>query len=214
MKPLETFNIKFPSTQEIIQKLSTISFNLQQDTKDTAQLNSIERLNSISKVWEISKNKLGNPTSAFDVGSGFGYGVVFLEAQNIKTIGIENVSKKIKQGHDLFKLIGINIPVADKLDFTQHPAFYKGDITSISNDVQVDLITIFYLSLTMVSQPETFQTLQKLLKKDGTVLLSTNADIQEVQTFLENNTISDYFIYEIIQVPDNFEKTAILLKSR
>lgn len=212
MKPLEAPIIKFPNVQEVIKKLSTISFKLEQDTEDTAQLNPIERLNSISKVWGTCKDKIGKPDSALDVGSGFGYGVVFLEGKNIKTIGIENVSKKIKQGQDLFKLIGINIPNTTKLDFVKHPAFLEGDITTLSNGVQVDLITLFYLSLQMVSSPETFQTLQKLLKKDGTILLSTEASVQEVQAFLENSQIPISFTYEIIEVTNNFEKTTILLK--
>jgi SAM-dependent methyltransferase len=212
MRPLETHVVKFPNIQEVIEKLSMTSFKLEQDTQDTAQLNPVERLNSINKVWKTCKNKIGNPTLALDVGSGFGYGIVFLEGHNIKTIGIENIGKKIKQGQDLFKLVGINIQNVTKLDFSQHPAFLEGDITTLSNGVQVDLITLFYLSLQMVSQPGTFQTLQKLLKKHGTVLLSTNASIQEVKAFLGNSPILLSFTYEIIEVPDNFEKTAILLK--
>ena len=197
MNQLEVPVVKFPNTQEIIKNLTTVSFKLEQGTEDTAQLNPVERLSSISKVWEACKDKIGNPTSALDVGSGFGYGVVFLEGHNIKTIGIENISKKIKQGQDLFKLIGIDISNTTKLDFSRHPAFLEGDITTLFNGVQVDLITLFYLSLEMVSQPETFQTLQKLLKKDGIVLLSTEASIQEVQAFLENSPIPISFTYEI-----------------
>lgn len=212
MKSLETPFIKFPNIQDVISKLSTTSFKLEQDTQDTAQLNPAERLKSISKVWETCKDRIGNPTSALDVGSGFGYGVVFLEGKGIKTIGIENISKKIKQGQDLFKLVGINIPNINKLDFTKHPAFYEGDIATMSNDVQVDLITVFYLSLKMVSQPETFKILEKLLKKDGTVLLSTEASAKEVQVFLENSPIPLSFSYEIVEVLNNFEKTAILLR--
>ncbi len=201
---------KFPDIEEIVK--SEFSLSLEQGTKDTVQLNPVERLNSITKVWDTCKNKIGNPALALDVGSGFGYGTVFLESQNIKTIGIENVGKKIKQGQELFRLIGLDIPDINKLDFSKHPAFYEGDINAINDDIQVDLITLFYLSLEMVSRMKTFETLQKLLKKDGTVLLATEANIEDVQAVLKSNFIPVSFSHEIIEVPDNFEKTAILLK--
>ena len=203
---------KFLSIEEIIGRLSSLTFNLQQDTKDIVQLNPIERLKSINKVWDACKSKVGSPQLALDVGTGFGYGTVFLESQGIKTIGIENVGKKIKQGQDLFSRVKVNIPRFAKLDFSQHPAFYEGDINSISNTIQADLITVFYLSLGMISEAETFKTLQKLLKKDGKVLLATEASVEEVRAFFEHHTIPVSFSYEVVKVPDNFEKTAIILR--
>lgn len=213
-KAEESFT-RFPNNQEVIERLSSVSLELEQDTEDRAQLNPAERLSSISKVWETCRERIGNPTSAIDVGSGFGYGVVFLEGQNIKAVGIENVGKKIEQGQELFRRIGVNITNIGKIDFEQHPAFYEGDINEVvDNGVRVDLITIFYLSLEMVSKPETFQILHRLLEKDGKILLSTEASVEEVKLFLENSPIKDSFNYEILEVPDNFEKTAIILKIR
>lgn len=213
MNSLEIPTSKFPNVEEIIKKLSAFSGKLEQDTKDTAQLNPMERMNSIIKVWDSCKDKIGKPALALDAGSGFGYGTVFLESQGIKTIGIENVSKKIKQGQDMLKNLGINVPSVNNLDFSKHPAFYEGDLNNISDNVQVDLITAFYLSLVMFSQAETFKTLERLLKKDGTILLSTEASAGEAEAFFENKKEIP-FSYEIIEIPDNFEKTVILLKHK
>lgn len=85
------------SFKDITSKLANVPYKLEQDTKDIVQLNPVERMNSISKVWDTCKNEVGRPESAFDVGSGFGYGMVFLETQGIKTIGIENVEKKLNR---------------------------------------------------------------------------------------------------------------------
>lgn len=72
---------------------------------------------------------------------------------------------------------------------------------------------MFYLSGELIVNPETFVICRKLLKKDGKILLSTEANRKTIEEFIKTEKVklpSD-FIFEIIDIPDNFEKTAILL---
>lgn len=195
--------------QEILSRLEAVKCELHQDTNDVAQLNPCERLTSIQKVWDSCKGELGEVHDAIDAGSGFGYGTVFLETEGINTIGVENVGKKIQQGQELFQGAGITIPKIDKLDFNQAPAFIESDFNSIEGDSSADLISMFYLSLKMIDEKATFETCKRLLKEGGKLLLSTQAPAKEVAAWAEANAVN--FSYKIIEVPGNFEQTAVII---
>lgn len=110
----------------------------------------------------------------------------------------------------MFNLINVDIAKIDTIDFRKHPAFYQKDLNDISVSTQVDLITAFYVSKKMVLDMESFNVFKKLLKKDGIVLISTEAETAYVKSFLKNNINS--FDFKVIEVPDNFEKTAVILR--
>ncbi|OGY93841.1 MAG: hypothetical protein A2406_00620 [Candidatus Komeilibacteria bacterium RIFOXYC1_FULL_37_11] len=197
----------------LLEKLKTVDIDLEQETADQEQLNPYERMLSIRNVWETIKDKLHNPETALDVGSGFGYGTVMLDAQGIKTVGIENVPAKNEQALELFNQLDITLKEIDKIDFENSPAILETDFNKLSDQEVTDLITMFYLSGELISNPETLKTCEKLLKTNGQMILSTEADRAHVEEILASGNLKlpTNFSWEIIDVPNNFEKTIILL---
>lgn len=206
----ETFTKKL-DIEKVVKSLSEIDFLLEQETNDSAQLNPVERMNSIKNVWDACRSKLGSPKTAIDAGSGFGYGTVFLESQGIQVVGVENVQKKIDQGQALFGGVGVNLNRVESLDFNKSPALYNADFNQLSEDQPVDLITLFYLSGAMIQDPALLGKCQRLLSDTGNVLAATEAPKEQVKAVLDALKISGY---EIIDIPHNFEKTAIIIKKQ
>ncbi|MDD4610529.1 MAG: hypothetical protein PHU73_01040 [Patescibacteria group bacterium] len=213
MEYLEPQNIEEVSISELTKKMESMSFHLHQETTDKAQLNPIKRLSSIQNVWKAVKTKLGNPKTALDVGSGFAYGTIFLDKQNIKTVGIEKVRSKNTQAIELFRKLGIILNKVDEIDFTKSPAILEADFNSLQSQEVADLITMFYLSGELVTNQQTFKVCEKLLKKDGKIVLSTEADRKTIESIIGNGNfkLPSGFSFEIIDVPNNFEKTVIIL---
>ncbi|KKP33161.1 MAG: hypothetical protein UR23_C0049G0003 [Candidatus Roizmanbacteria bacterium GW2011_GWA2_32_13] len=199
---------------ELLKKLDSVDFDLHQETADKAQLNPQERLTSIQNVWNIAKKRLNNPKTALDVGSGFAYGAVFLNMNNIKTVGIENVHTKNSQAQELFRKLGVTLNEVNEVDFSKSPAILETDFNKMEANEVTDLITMFYLSGELVINPQTFQVCEKLLKKDGCIVLSTEADRATIEKIINDGhfQLPSCFSIEIIDVPNNFEKTIIILK--
>ncbi|MCX6722331.1 MAG: class I SAM-dependent methyltransferase [Candidatus Staskawiczbacteria bacterium] len=212
MKPRAESEKERLNLSDILVRLAFAGQKLEHDTKDTHQLNPVERLVSIKNVWDACKAELGNVETAIDVGSGFGYGTVFLETEGIKTIGIENVGKKIKQGVELFHKAGVDVKVIDSLDFQKSPAFIEADFNSVEGKAAADLITVFYVGPAIVDKEGAFEKFKSLLKENGKILVATNAGKAETEKWLEAHPIP--FSHKIIEVPDNFEKTAIILEQQ
>jgi len=201
-------------TDELIEKIGSTDFQLHQETADKEQLNPKKRLISIQNVWDVAKSKIGNPKTALDVGAGFAYGTVFLDINGIKTVGIENVHAKNSQALELFRKLGITIHEVNEIDFSKSPAILEADFSTMQAHEIADLITMFYLSGELVSNPQTFQVCEKLLKQDGNVILSTEVDKETVEKMISEGhfQLPSGFSLEIIDVPNNFEKTIIILK--
>lgn len=201
-------------TDELIEEMGSTDFQLHQETADKEQLNPKERLISIKNVWDSVKSKIGNPKTALDVGAGFAYGTVFLDMNGIKTVGIENVHTKNSQALELFRKLGVTLNEVNEIDFNKSPAILEADFNTMQAREIADLIMMFYLSGELVSNPQTFQVCEKLLKQDGNVILSTEADRATVEKIIDDGhfQLPSGFSSEIIDVPNNFEKTIILLK--
>lgn len=203
-------------TDELIEKIESTVFQLHQETADKQQLNPKERLISIQNVWDVVKSKIGNPKTALDVGAGFAYGTVFLDINGIKTVGIENVHTKNSQALELFRKLSITLHKVNEIDFSKSPAIFEANFTAMQTQAceVTDLITMFYLSGELVSNPQTFQVCEKLLKQSGNIILSTEVSKEKVEKIINEGhfQLPSGFSSEIIHVPDNFEKTIILLK--
>jgi hypothetical protein len=193
---------------DLIEKIRKKTFSLYQNTSDTAQLSPIERLNSIKKVWDFISNKLGNIQTALDVWSGFWYGIKFLSMNWIRVIGVENVWIKVMQSLELFDdLLQINT-----LDFDKSPAIFETNFSKLKDENVVDIITMFYLSIELISISNTFEVCKKILKQKWKILLTTQANKNEVEEYMKGiNLKTFWFSIEIIDIPNNFERTAILL---
>ena len=197
----------------LLEKLKTLDIDLEHETDDQEQLKPSERIESIYNVWLAIKDRLNNPETALDVGSGFGYGVAVLDTKNIKTIGIENVPAKIKQALALFDQLDVALNEIDEIDFENSPAIMEAEFDQLDQEEVADLITMFYLSQELITKPETFEICQKLLKKDGQMVLATEADRASVEQIIASGAINlpAGLSYEIIDLPGNFEQTIILL---
>jgi len=198
---------------ELIEKLGLIDIRLQQKTADKEQLNPQERMISIKNVWDVVKTKLNNPETALDVGSGFAYGTVFLDMNDIQAIGVENVYSKNEQALELFHEVGIILNKVNKIDFSKSPAILWSNFIKLRSQEVTDLITMFYVSGELAINPTTFHICKRLLKKEGKIILSTEADKAAVEDIINKGgfVLPDGFSYEIIDVPNNFEKTVIIL---
>lgn len=216
MEYLEHQIIERPKTKvdEFIEKIDPANFHLHQETADKAQLNPKERLISIKNVWDAVKSRIGNPKTALDVGAGFAYGAVFLDMNGVKTVGVENVHTKNLQALELFRKLGVTLNEVNEIDYSKSPAIFEADFNAIQACEITDLITMFYLSGELVSNPQTFQVCEKLLKQNGNIVLSTEANRAIVEKIINDGhfQLPSGFSSEIIDVPNNFEKTIIILK--
>ena len=79
--------------------------------------------------------------------------------------------------------------------------------------IEYNEINIKRINNTNASKPETFEICQKLLKKDGQMVLATEADRASVEQIIASGAINlpAGLSYEIIDLPGNFEQTIILL---
>ncbi|MFA6307360.1 MAG: methyltransferase domain-containing protein [Patescibacteria group bacterium] len=215
MNHFENQHTESPNTKidELLKKLADLDIHLEQETADTEQLSPQERIKSIKNVWDAIKAKLDNPETALDVGSGFGYGTVVLDMEGIKTVGIESVPIKNQQAVALFQKVDIILHEIDEIDFEKSPAILEADFNKLDEKEIVDLITMFYLSEELVSKEKTFQMCEQLLKKNGQIVLATEADRATVETIISSGNIKlpANFSVEIIDLPNNFEKTVIIL---
>ncbi|OGI66260.1 hypothetical protein A3A95_02005 [Candidatus Nomurabacteria bacterium RIFCSPLOWO2_01_FULL_39_18] len=135
-----------------------------------------------------------------------------LFASIAKWLGIEKVSIKNQQALDLFKKEGVPLKSIQEIDFNESPAILEVDFTKLEGEEMSDLITMFCLSEELIINPDTFKICQKLLKENGKILLSTEVDKATVEKFINDGkfVLPDGFSYEIVDVPDNFEKTLII----
>lgn len=201
----------------LINNLVNKDFHLHQETEDKYQLNPTERLKSIDMVYQTIKDKLGNPQTALDVGSGFGFGIVYLQMNNIQTIGIENVHIKNEQAINMFGSIGVKITNADEntLDFSKTPAICETNFSSLKKDSltkKLDLITMFFVSGQMFAQPQICENCKSLIGENGKILVTSEVTRSEAEDFLKKYSFwVDYFDCEIIDIPNNFEKIAMIL---
>lgn len=185
---------------------------LWQDTEDTEQLNPVGRLRSIESVWKSCQQFLNDPKTAIDLGSGFAYGLVYMETIGIKVVGIESVKHKIDQAVNLFEKSPIPLKKSESINLQETPAIVHGDVmdVDIREEDKVDLVTAFYLSGEMVNNPLFLSKAKSFLKNGGKILLSTQVSNEEVTEWLNRNQIKDKQV-QVIDVPNNFEGTAILL---
>lgn len=185
---------------------------LWQDTEDIEQLNPVGRLRSIEAVWKSCQQFLNDPKTAIDLGSGFAYGLVYMETIGIEAVGIESVKHKIDQAVNLFEKSPIPLKESESINLQDTPAIVHGDVmdVDISEEDKVDLVTAFYLSGAMVNNPLFLGKAKSFLKDGGKILLSTQVSNEEVTEWLNRNQIKDEQV-QIIKVPNNFEGTAILL---
>ena len=129
-----------------------------------------------------------------------------------QVLGVENVENKISQGIELFESVGIALNRADTLEVGTRPAVLHEDCRFLHIEASggvADLITIFYLSGEMIADPRTLQTCGKLLREGGQILLSTEVGKNIVQQHL--SAMEVHFRVKILEVPKNFEQTAIIL---
>lgn len=193
----------------ILEELKKREPSLYQDTNDQAQLDPVARLLSIDSVWKSCSHLLGRPQQVLDVGSGFGYGVVYLALQSISVLGIENVGHKIDQGVRMFDDVGFCLERANTVQIKKEPSIFQGDFTLLQEQNVADLITMFYLSEALIISPETFTVCRQLLRKEGMILLSTQASIDVVRERLKSFPL--FFKVNLIEIQGNFEQTVIIL---
>lgn len=191
-------------------------FILSQNTHDLEQLKPLARMQSIAKVWEAVVKEFGAIETAIDIGSGFGYGAVFLALQGIKVLGIENIAAKIRQAQALFKRLGVNISLCDGFGFSNSPALMHADILTVQTTVKVDLLSMFYVSAELIAHPKLLEQSVKLLKPGGRICISTEADVETVRHIINSlpYDITQYFELKYMALPGNFEQSVLLLKLR
>lgn len=182
---------------------------LRQDTRDIEQLKPIDRLRSIQNVWVTQSESFRRVKTAIDAGSGFGYGVIFLDTVGIKAIGVENVRHKITQGIALFTEAGVSLREVTTVDFSRAPALLFSDFVSLPADTpKVDLVTLFYLSGEMVANSAVIEKCRTLLTEGGKLLMSTEAPVDQVLERLQQQPIPSASVI-VNEVKNNFEKTVI-----
>lgn len=184
------------------------NISLYHETQDKEQLKPTARLLSIFNVLSaLGPTKLGNPKTAIDIWSWFGYGVLVLDALWVKSIGVENISLKYNQALRLFN----TLHWIQNIDFDQAPGLINQDFLQIKTDTKVDLLTVFYTSDYFADESSMLKY-KELLTDSWVVLAATEIDIDTIAQLIQQKSyINQYFDIELVEIKDNFEKTAILL---
>lgn len=183
---------------------------LYQETEDQEQLKPLNRLNSIYNVIKFTQPYIWNSTHALDIGTWFWYWIILLDAFWINTIWCENIPLKYKQSLRLFK----NLKWIEDMDFADSPAIINKNLLDINIKNKVDLITSFYTGEYFFWK-DYVEKYKEILNPNGKIIFATHISKNLVDQKLQHcEYLFEAFEVQTIDIPNNFEKTAIIASLR
>jgi SAM-dependent methyltransferase len=150
-------------------------------SNDTQQINSQSRIVSISRILEAIN--LPKHSTIVDIGTGYGYGAVLLNALGYNVIGLEINKEKLEEGMKYWRSLGIYFEEINNLSLTTNSSgklyFSARDskcLEEIPNQ-SIDMVTAFYISGYMIGNGA-FREVGRILNKNGNFIITTEGPRQ------------------------------------
>ncbi|MBL7051184.1 class I SAM-dependent methyltransferase [Candidatus Woesearchaeota archaeon] len=162
-------------------------------SEDNHQINPESRIKSISNI--ISKINIPKHSTILDIGTGYGYGAVLLNALGYNAIGVEINEAKLKEGMGYWSKLGIDFEFTNDLSSVINSsgklAFSARDSKNLSDipNSSIDMVTSFYLSGYMVGKNGAYCGVERILKPKGNLVVTTQG-YPNTPEFLKEFTVN------------------------
>ena len=156
-------------------------------SRDVQQINPLSRVYSIATI--INNLDIPKESTILDVGTGYGYGAVLLNALGHTVIGIDFNGDKLRNGLEYWNKLGVDFKLGDSISqaLGNEGKLYFSIKDSRNLEAipkkSIDMITSFYISGYMAGRKGAFRAVDGVLKPGGNLLVTTEGPIQ-VPSFL------------------------------
>lgn len=146
-------------------------------SRDKQQPNPEARVASISNI--LSEISLPGNSTVVDIGTGYGYGAVLLNALGYNVIGLEINGDKLDEGMRYWARLGIEFR---EISEASEAVKTKGRLYLLKRDsrnlddfpaLSVGMVTAFYISTYMLGRDGAFVGVNRILKPDGSLTITT-----------------------------------------
>jgi SAM-dependent methyltransferase len=168
--------------KEIIELVRKNPVDFKRFSNDEQQINPEARVTSIANI--LGKIDLPAHSTILDIGTGYGYGAVLLNALGYNVLGIEVNEEKINEGMKYWDRLGLDftevstlstaLNLDGKLSFAKMDAKNLGEFPNSS----VDMATAFYISGYMLGKKGPFSDVARVLKPNGKFAMTTEGPTQ------------------------------------
>ena len=151
-------------------------------SNDTQQINPESRVASISHILE-RVSPLEHST-ILDIGTGYGYGAVLLNALGYNVIGLEINQDKLQEGMKYWQRVGIDFEETDDLSIATNSSgklyFSARDSRNLEEipSKSIDMVTAFYISGYMAGKNGAFREVGRVLNEEGNFTMTTEGPRQ------------------------------------
>lgn len=162
-------------------------------SSDHQQINPISRVTSISKILE--RVKLPEHSTILDIGTGYGYGAVLLNALGYNVLGVELNHNKLEEGMKYWQRLGIDFEETGYLSSATNSSgklyFSARDSRNLDDvpDNSIDMVTSFYISGYMLGKNGAFREIGRILNEQRNFTMTTEGPIQ-LPLFLRGLTVN------------------------
>lgn len=150
-------------------------------SSDTQQINPISRVMSISQILE--RITLPKKSTILDIGTGYGYGAVLLNALGYKAIGVEVNGAKLDEGMKYWRDLGIEFSEVNSASAACQDGglyFLKRDSRNLDDffDGSIDMASAFYIGWDMITRDGAFRSVGRVLKPQGNFAVTTEGPMR------------------------------------
>lgn len=163
--------------ERILQSVRENPAEFRRFSSDEHQINPEARVISIANILE--RLELPANSTILDIGTGYGYGAVLLNALGYNVLGLEINGDKLREGLDYWKKLGIEfcqISEASSAFRTNGKLYFMArDARDLSDfpDNSIDMATAFYISGYMAGRNGAFAKIHRVLKPQKKLIITT-----------------------------------------
>ena len=163
--------------EKILQLVRANPTEFKRFSGDTQQTSPEARIISISGILE--RIKLPSNSTIVDIGTGYGYGAILLNAMGYNVLGLEINGDKLKEGMNYWKGLGVDFcetfEVPEAVVTKGKLYFMRRDTRDLSDfpDSSIDMATAFYISGYMTGKNGAFVNVQRVLKPQRNLTITT-----------------------------------------
>lgn len=197
-----------PKLENILTLVKNNPIEFNSFSRDIQQINPEARIISISHI--LDNINLPKNSTILDIGTGYGYGAVLLNALGYNVIGLEFNGDKLQEGMNYWNKLGIEFEhredissvtnTTGKLYFSQRDSRRLDELPKQS----IDMVTAFYISGYMAGKNGAFREVETILKPQGNLTITTEGPI-ELPFFLRGVAIN---VVSRLMGPKNLKLTS------
>lgn len=179
--------MKYEKLENILELVGSNPVELKRFSNDIQQINPEARIYSIKGILE-NINLTSNST-VVDIGTGYGYGAVLLNALGYNVIGVDSNRNKLEEGLKYWEKLGISFKVIDdasealqskdQLYFLYRNGRNLGDIP----DCSIDMVTFFFIGSYMLGKKGPLPEAVRILKSRSPLIITSEGPIKAPELF-------------------------------